>query len=188
MSELGRRIRDWGRAQKRPYLQLLWKGAVLPILPRWMQIRCFANENLPQWLDQKFVDRMNLCERVVSPADSFGFGLPSRKAQWDLLSIAISMTFAEHYWERGGIEVRLPYLNLPLVEFLLAIPFEQKIRPGEPRSLQRRSLRGALPQRIARRKGKRSTDEAFFRSLAREWTRCSPTPMCAQEGMPNPTF
>lgn len=169
MLELGRRIRAWGRARKKPYLQLLWKGAVLPILPRWMQIRCYAEENIPQWLDQKFVARMSLRERLVSSADSFGFGLPSRKAQWDLLSSAISMSFAEHYWERGGIEVRLPYLDLPLVEFMLAIPFEQKIRPGEPRSLQRRSLRDVLPQRIARRKGKRGTDEAFFRSLAREW-------------------
>jgi asparagine synthase (glutamine-hydrolysing) len=79
------------------------------------------------------------------------------------------MTFAEHYWERGGVEVRLPYLDLPLVEFLLAIPFEQKIRPGEPRSLHRRSLRDILPERIARRKGKRGTDEAFFRSVASEW-------------------
>jgi asparagine synthase (glutamine-hydrolysing) len=167
--ELGRRLRAWGRVHKRPYLQLLWKGAVFPILPRWVQVRYYAIESMPQWLDQKFVARMSLRERMVSPSDSFGFGLPSRKAQWDLLSSAISMMFAEHYWERGGIEVRLPYLHRPLVEFLLAIPFEQKIRPGEPRSLHRRALRDVLPQRIARRKGKRGTDEAFFRGVAREW-------------------
>jgi asparagine synthase (glutamine-hydrolysing) len=168
-SELIRRIHDWGRSQKRPYLQLFWKGALFPILPGWAQVRCYAGKDMPQWLDQQFVARTSLRERLISPADSFGFRLPSQKAQWDILSTAISMTFAEHYWDRGGIEVRLPYLHLPLVEFLLAIPFDQKIRPGEPRSLQRRSLRDVLPQRIARRKGKRGTDEAFFRSLAREW-------------------
>lgn len=76
-----------------------------------------------------------------------------------------------YYRARGGLEIRLPYLHLPLVEFLLAIPFEQKIRPGETRSLHRRALGEVLPVRIARRKGKRGTDEAFYRSLAREWSR-----------------
>jgi asparagine synthase (glutamine-hydrolysing) len=60
----------------------------------------------------------------------------------------------------------------PLVEFLQAIPFEQRVRPGETRSLMRRSLRAVLPERIARRRSKGNPHEAICRAVIRELPRC----------------
>jgi len=73
------------------------------------------------------------------------------------------------YRARGGIEVSHPYLHRPLVEFLQAIPYEQRVRPGESRSLMRRSLRDLLPEKILRRQGKKGPEEALFRAVARQW-------------------
>jgi asparagine synthase (glutamine-hydrolysing) len=62
-----------------------------------------------------------------------------------------------------------PFLHRPLVEFLLAIPFEQKLRPGETRSLMRRALRDVLPQKILQRRSKGVTGETLCRGIAKEW-------------------
>jgi asparagine synthase (glutamine-hydrolysing) len=67
-----------------------------------------------------------------------------------------------------------PYLHRPLVEFLQAIPFEQRVRPGETRSLMRRALRDLVPRKILKRQGKSGPDEALFRALAREGARLQP--------------
>jgi hypothetical protein len=52
-----------------------------------------------------------------------------------------------------------------------AIPFEQRVRPSESRSLLRRSLRESLPAEIANRKGKTLNTDAAFKAVTREWPR-----------------
>src|SRR5260370_19080705 len=75
---------------------------------------------------------------------------------------------------QGCIEATHPYVHRPLVEFLQAIPFEQKVRPAETRSLMRRALRGSVPEKILKRRSKRGPDEALFRAVAREWPQLQP--------------
>jgi len=62
----------------------------------------------------------------------------------------------------------MPFLHRPLVEFMQAIPKEQRARPGETRSLQRRALRDLVPPEILRRKGKGNPIEALSRAIVRE--------------------
>jgi asparagine synthetase B (glutamine-hydrolysing) len=78
------------------------------------------------------------------------------------------------YRARGRIEVSHPYLHRPLVEFLQAIPFEQRVRPGETRSLMRRGLSDLLPEKILKRKGKKGPTEALFRAVERQWPQLQP--------------
>lgn len=66
------------------------------------------------------------------------------------------------------VEIRMPFLHRPLVEFMQAIPQEQRARPGETRSLQRRALRDLVPPEILRRKGKGNPIEALSRAIVRE--------------------
>jgi asparagine synthase (glutamine-hydrolysing) len=65
----------------------------------------------------------------------------------------------------SSFEYRHPLLYRPLVEFMAAIPWEQKIQPGQDRSLQRRALQGILPEPIRQRKDKRGPDQACFEGL-----------------------
>ena len=170
---LHRRLRSWAQARRRSYLDLLWKGAVLPGLPRRARATCSGNREMPPWYDPEFAARMKFRERLLSPPDCFGYRLPSRKAQSSMFLRAVSFVSAGFYRDWGCIEVAYPYLHRPLVEFLQAIPFDQLLRPGETRSLHRRALRSLLPEKIARRKGKRGPDEALYRALIREWPRLS---------------
>ncbi|MFY9821170.1 MAG: asparagine synthase-related protein [Thermoanaerobaculia bacterium] len=53
-----------------------------------------------------------------------------------------------------GIEVRHPFLDRRLMEYVLALPGEQLFRLGSSKSLLRRSMEGILPERIRLRVGK----------------------------------
>ena len=67
-----------------------------------------------------------------------------------------------------GFQLSCPFLHRPLVEFCLAVPFEQLVRPHETRSLHRRALRGVLPRAIADRRTKGGPGEAMIRGFRRE--------------------
>jgi asparagine synthase (glutamine-hydrolysing) len=166
-------VRAWAQARKRSYLDLIWKAAVLPVLPRALRSMWQPDSRIPSWYDPEFAVRMKLRDRQLSPPDSFGFRLPSQQARASMFLRAVNFIAAGFYEDWGCIEVAYPYLHRPLVEFLQAIPFEQLLRPGETRSLHRRALRNLLPEKIAKRKGKRGPDEALYRALIREWPRLS---------------
>jgi len=68
-------------------------------------------------------------------------------------------------------EFRSPLLSRPLVEFMLAIPLTQKVKPSEDRVLQRRALVNIVPERTLRRKNKGFSDQPSCDGLASsdEW-------------------
>jgi asparagine synthase (glutamine-hydrolysing) len=68
---------------------------------------------------------------------------------------------------------RNPLLYLPLVEFMAAVPWREKMQPGEDRPLQRRALRGLLPEPTRLRRGKRGPTQALLAGLGSgdEWAK-----------------
>ena len=64
-----------------------------------------------------------------------------------------------------NFEYRHPLLYRPLVEFMYAIPWEQKLRPGTDRYLQRQALRGILPEEIRLRQDKTTLDQPTSEGL-----------------------
>jgi len=58
-------------------------------------------------------------------------------------------------------EKRYPYLDRSLLEFLYAVPREQLVRPGQRRSLMRRSLAGIVPAEVLERERKASVGRAI---------------------------
>lgn len=62
-----------------------------------------------------------------------------------------------------------PYLDRALVDFMLSVPQSQKMRPGEDRSLQRRSMRSVLPTAIFERRTKEGPDEAVIMAIRRHF-------------------
>jgi len=170
---LHNRISLWANVLKRPYVDLFWQSAVVPALSPGMQVRFKRGPamTMPPWFNKDFICRMNLLERMRAPRDVFGFRLPSSRLQsiaYQLLVKNISGGFRQGM---APIEVNYPYLHRPLVEFMQAIPFDQKVRPGETRSLLRRALRGVLPEGIATRKDKGNPKQVIFREINRELPR-----------------
>lgn len=182
LPSLHRAVKLWSRATRDSYAATLWRGAVLPCV----------KPSLPgtsALIDRDFAKQMQLQERKTQAIDAQGFKLPSARAQACLLASVVRAVASCYYRDRVATEYRFPFLHRPLVEFLLAVPIEQKLRPGENRSLQRRALRHVLPAAILRRQSKRCSTEALCRTLAANWREVEPlfkAPLVCEYGFVDP--
>src|SRR5262249_30326233 len=68
-------------------------------------------------------------------------------------------------------EVRYPFLYRPLLEFVMAMPWEEKFRPGEMKSLLFRAMKGVLPEKVRNRTQNTSTGHAAYLGLRKECPR-----------------
>lgn len=171
LGTLHREVRVWSRAFAKPYLHTLWKMALLPFMPDVINAQFQSTLLIPRWLDRTFARKMRLRERTLPPHDPYGFDDPGRRIQSGVFQQLIRLIASGAYVERDGIELRSPLLYQPLVEFSFAIPFEQKLRPGEVRSLMRRAMRNHLPEKILTRPGKGEISEAMHKGLLRQSSR-----------------
>jgi asparagine synthase (glutamine-hydrolysing) len=186
---LGRLFRtavEWSRWQGVPLVDTLWQGAVEPLLPRRWQARAGREGAAGAWFDPGFARRTRLAERLLPMPDDAGFRTPSTARQYGLVRATFRPFALERASSEGYVEMRYPYLDRRLVEFALGIPLDQKVRPGETRSVVRRALRGVLPDEVRLRTGKAGPAEAVQRALAREWPRIAAMlrePRLAELGM-----
>jgi asparagine synthase (glutamine-hydrolysing) len=69
-------------------------------------------------------------------------------------------------------EFRHPLLYRPLVEFMLALPADQKFNSEMNRFLQRRALKSILPEALRLRQDKTTFDQPFYEGLrkGKAWT------------------
>lgn len=159
--------REWARVLRRPFLGMLWAGALRPLLPsRWFA-RFQRVNRLGEWFNYDFVRRTQLKERIVGMERDGGWEPPSRSLQYALIQQTMRTYALEPCVSSGYVDVRYPYLDRRLVEFALAIPLDQKVRPSESRSLVRRALRGLVPDSVRERRAKAGPDEALYRALAK---------------------
>ena len=66
-------------------------------------------------------------------------------------------------------EIRFPYLDRDLLEFMYAIPREQIVRVGQRRSLMKRALVGIVPDELLNRKRKASVPPETTKDSSTEW-------------------
>jgi asparagine synthase (glutamine-hydrolysing) len=170
-----RGLRRWHAWDGSPYPALVGASlalAFLPALGRGMALR--GRAPILSCLDADFARRTHLRERLRDTAAPGGRGLPSKQRQLEAVRAAIRAV--SWMYDSGGwpFEWSHPFLHRPLVEFCLAVPSDQFLRPGETRSLHRRALRPWLPAGIAGRRDKRGPDEALLRDLAAGWERVRP--------------
>ena len=171
---LHRQIQVWSEILKQPYLRTLWQDAVVPLLhPSLTAV--FQRQLKPApWLSREFVKTGHLKERLLLAPDPFGYRLPSSRRQAGMVQFVISTIAEGECWEDARFDKTYPFLHRPLVEFLMSIPFDQKLRGDETRSLMRRALKNVLPTKVLNRKSKGIVGETFCRGLADQWTVLEP--------------
>lgn len=164
-----RGVREWSRAADDRRSPSYWiaRGVLMPALAhlRGQQVKSDVPLPPPPWLDEGYARRMGLAERDRRRIAT-RCGTPGAQQTWDTVWIgALSMaaraaTLEEH-------DVRTPLLYRPLVEFMQTVPWELKLRPRCDRYLQRRALKGILPERVRRRAGKAIGTWPFVEGLRR---------------------
>lgn len=68
-----------------------------------------------------------------------------------------------------AVEMRYPFLNHKLMEFLAGVPVNLKFKPGQNKYILRQSLKGILPEKIRTRKTKGAHMNLLFKGFKKEW-------------------
>jgi asparagine synthase (glutamine-hydrolysing) len=165
---LAKQLIDWSLVKRRPWIHLLWQSAI-DVLPSSLG-QYFAKEaKIEPWIRKDFAKRTRLAIRQLDADEHFGLSLPTRRSY-----IAGVMVMANNLAKltapvQAFEEARYPFLDQTLIEFLLSIPADQLLRPGERRSLMRRSLAGIVPQEILSRRTKQVGARTPMLILEKYW-------------------
>jgi asparagine synthase (glutamine-hydrolysing) len=166
--ELARQLVAWSLVKRRPWIQLLWQAAV-DVLPPSLGQYLAREANVEPWIRKDFAKRTRLAFRQLDVNEHFGLWLPTRRSYLGGV-LLMANKLAKYIPPVAAMEEsRYPYLDQTLIEFILSIPAGQMLRPGERRSLMRRSLVGIVPAEILARRTKQVAARAPILALEQHW-------------------
>jgi asparagine synthase (glutamine-hydrolysing) len=149
---LAKQLTAWSMVKRRPWIHLLGQASS-ELLPPSLRQHVIKQVKVEPWVDAGFSKRHRLTSRLLDVNEYFGFLLPTRR------SFVRGVTLmADRLAKWSPVfctqEIRYPFLDQTLIEFLWSIPADQLLRPRERRSLMRRSLVNVVPQEILSRRTK----------------------------------
>ena len=151
--KLAQELTQWSLVKRRPWIQLLLHAAV-DLLPPSLCQYLVSRAKVERWIRRDFARRTGLAVRLLDVDEHFGLWLPTRRSYIGGVLLMASKMAKWHSPVHEIEESRYPYLDQNLIEFSLSIPANQLLRPGERRSLMRRSLIGIVPESILSRRTK----------------------------------
>jgi asparagine synthase (glutamine-hydrolysing) len=164
--DLFQRLKSWALDRRKPWHYLLLE-TIGDFLPTWMAP--LPPRPCPQaWLRHEFVER----NRAAM------YGYRSRLRLCPLPSFQHNLEILQYLTRQLGCialpscptyEKRYPYLDRDLLAFIYAIPREQLVRPGQRRSLMRRSLAEIVPAQVLERRRKAFVIRAPMCAIATNW-------------------
>jgi asparagine synthase (glutamine-hydrolysing) len=150
---LARQLMAWSMIKRRPWIQLLWQSGI-NVLPSSVGQHFAKEAKIDPWIRKDFAKRTRLASRQSDVDEHFGFLLPTRRSYIARVQVMANNLAKRTVPVQACEETRYPFLDQSLIEFNLSIPADQLLRPGERRSLMRRSLGGIVPQGILSRRTK----------------------------------
>ena len=165
--EFVRKTTSWSLVKRNPWIRLAFRSAAL-LMPAGIRARAQEAAVAP-WIDRRFANTWRISRRQLGPTERYGFWLPSRQETARTL-IALARNQGNNFQCTSGlVERRYPFLDQDLIEFILSIPRDQLLRPGERRSLMRRALKGLVPNEILSRKTKGTVSRRPLLAVANDW-------------------
>jgi asparagine synthase (glutamine-hydrolysing) len=165
---LAKQLMAWSLVKRRPWIQLLRQASV-GLMPASLGQYFIQQFRVEPWIEKDFARRTRLATRLLDVNEHFGLCLPTRRS---CIGGLVLMANKLSKWKSPAMaleESRYPYLDQNLIEFILSIPASQLLRPGERRSLMRRSLAGIVPQEILSRRTKQFGARTPVVALEKNW-------------------
>jgi len=150
---LAKQLMAWSLVKRKPWIQLLWQSAI-DVLPPSLRQYLVKEAKVERWIRKDFAARTRIAIHQLDVDEHFGLWLPTRRSYIGGVQLMASKLAKFTPPVSALEEARYPYLDQNLIEFILSIPADQLLRPGERRSLMRRSLSGIVPKDILSRKTK----------------------------------
>ncbi len=165
---LAKRLVAWSLVKRIPWIQLLWQTAI-GTLPGSLGRYLVHEAKVEPWIRKDFAERTKLAIKQLAVDEHFGLWLPSRRSYIGGV-LLMACKLAKVTPPVSALEeVRYPYLDQSLIEFILSIPATELLRPGERRSLMRRSLISIVPQEILSRRTKQLGARTPALVLEKHW-------------------
>jgi asparagine synthase (glutamine-hydrolysing) len=165
---LAKQLRAWSLVKRKPWIHLLWQSGI-DLLPASLGQYLVKEAKVESWIRKDFAKRNRLAVRQLDVDDHFGLWLPTRRGYIGGVHL-MACKLAKLTPPVSPLEeARYPYLDQTLIEFILSIPARQLLRPGERRSLMRRSLVGIVPQEILSRRTKQLGARTAVLVLEKRW-------------------
>ncbi len=136
---LAKQLTVWSLVKRRPWIRLLWQSA-LELLPPSVGQYLVEEAKVESWIQKDFAKHTKLAIRQLDVNEHFGLWLPTRRSYVGGVLLMACKLAKLTPPVLALEEARYPYLDQNLIQFLLSIPADQLLRPGERRSLMRRSL------------------------------------------------
>ena len=150
---LAGQLMAWSMIKRRPWVQLLWQAAI-NVLPSSVGQHFAKETKIEPWIRKDFAKRTRLVSCQSDIDEHFGLWLPTRRSYIARVQVMANNLAKRTVPVQACEETRYPFLDQSLIEFILSIPADQLLRPGERRSLMRRSLGGIVPEGILSRRTK----------------------------------
>jgi asparagine synthase (glutamine-hydrolysing) len=163
------RARKWSQAAALPLWQVLVTSAVGPITTASRLFHWHPSDlNFRPWMTEQARRWITSPGRSQALRLSSEIQLPSLRVRAQAIRSLYALIGAGYFQECHGIFFSHPLASQRLIDFVLSLPIDQLARPGEDRSLLRRTMAGVLPQKVRSRKSKGSIDEMFCRVMQRD--------------------
>ena len=166
--KLTQHLMAWSLIKRRPWSHLLWDAA-MDLLPAALGQYFIKQAKVEPWIDKGFAKRTKLAVHLLDVDEHFGFWLPTRRSAIGAVLLMASKLAKRRSSTLALEENRYPFLDQNLIDFILSIPASQLLRPGERRSLMRRSLAGIVPPEILSRRTKATSARTPVVALEKNW-------------------
>lgn len=163
--ELGKSLTVWSLRLRKPWIELLFQ-TLLQFFPTGLRAYFAEIGKIEPWVDATFARKFKFADRQLEKVDGVGVLRPSAR---DAVQTIETLRHQFTFMSPSPIEKRYPYLDQEFVEYLMSVPLNQLLRPGERRSLMRRSLADLLPHDVAIRKTKTGASRCYSVALERNW-------------------
>jgi asparagine synthase (glutamine-hydrolysing) len=185
LREFARHLTAWSLLIRRPWIQLLYETSLL-LLPTWLRTLGDAGTEL-NWVNETFARSCKFPKLLMQAAEGPLSWLPSARDSFQTYVVLVGR-LASATPTRD--EIRYPFLDQNLAEFLMSIPPSQLLRPGDRRSLMKRALADLLPKELLLRRTKQSEIRCHIVTLQKHWEYLAPIladPLTSRFGYINPT-
>ena len=166
---LAQQLTAWSLVKRKPWIQLIGQAAG-DLLPASLGQYFVKSARIEPWIRKDFARRTRLAIQRLDVDEHFGLLLPTRRSYISGVQL-MGCKLAKFAPPTTALEeARYPYLDQDLIEFLLSIPASQLLRPGERRSLMRRSLIGIVPDEVLSRRTKQMGARTPAKALDLCWS------------------
>ncbi|MGD0469211.1 MAG: asparagine synthase-related protein [Terriglobales bacterium] len=159
-------LKAWSLERRKPWIHLLSEAARGFLPPALLSL--LEHRRPAAWLRRAFIKRHRAALTGYESRLKFFGGLPSFQENVSTLDMLRRQLGFGALLQDPLHEKRYPYLDRSLLEFVFSIPREQLVRPGQRRSLLRRSLVGIVPDEILQRKRKAFVTRSAMAAIAKE--------------------